>query len=106
MRYFSPSTKAFYGEEHGNNKPNDCVEVTQAEYDAVKSYDAIAKELSSDANGKPILVDKVDNRSYDKKRKTEYPSIGDQLDALFHAGVFPTDMAAQIQAIKDKYPKG
>lgn len=105
MRYFSPSTKSFYGEEHGNNKPNDCVEVTEQEYDAVKSYDAIAKELSSDANGKPILVDKVDNRSYDKKRKTEYPSIGDQLDALFHAGVFPADMAAQIQAIKDKYPK-
>ena len=42
MRYFSPSTKGFYGEEHGSNKPNDCVEVTQAEYDAVQSYDAIA----------------------------------------------------------------
>ena len=38
-------------------------------------------------------------------RKSEYPSIGDQLDALFHAGVFPDDMAAQIQAVKDKYPK-
>jgi len=24
---------------------------------------------------------------------------------LFHAGVFPDDMAAQIQAVKDKYPK-
>jgi len=31
--------------------------------------------------------------------------MGDQLDALFHAGLFPADMAAQIQAIKDKYPK-
>ena len=36
----------------------------------------------------------------------EYPSIGDQLDALFHAGVFPAGMAATIQAVKDKYPKG
>ena len=43
--------------------------------------------------------------TYQQKRVTEYPSIGDQLDALFHAGVFPSDMAAQIQAIKDKYPK-
>jgi hypothetical protein len=34
-----------------------------------------------------------------------YPSIGDQLDALFHAGVFPDDMAAQIQAVKDANPK-
>jgi hypothetical protein len=40
------------------------------------------------------------------RRAKEYPSIGDQLDALFHAGVFPADMAATIQAVKDKYPKG
>ena len=38
-------------------------------------------------------------------RSLEYPSIGDQLDALFHAGLFPADMASKIQAIKDKYPK-
>jgi hypothetical protein len=44
-------------------------------------------------------------KDYQRKRVVEYPSIGDQLDALFHAGVFPSDMAAQIQAIKDKYPK-
>jgi len=42
---------------------------------------------------------------YKEDRKLEYPAIGDQLDALFHAGVFPTDMAAKIQAVKDKYPK-
>jgi hypothetical protein len=39
------------------------------------------------------------------KRSQEYPSIGDQLDALFKAGLFPPEMAAQIQAVKDKYPK-
>ena len=44
--------------------------------------------------------------SYQQKRVTEYPSIGNQLDALFHAGVFPAEMAAEIQAVKDKYPKG
>ena len=44
--------------------------------------------------------------TYKQKRVTEYPSIGDQLDALFHAGVFPDEMAAKIQAVKDKYPKG
>jgi len=42
---------------------------------------------------------------YQRLRVTEYPSIGDQLDALFKAGVFPEEMAAQIQAVKDKYPK-
>lgn len=43
---------------------------------------------------------------YKYNRAPEYPSIGDQLDALFHAGVFPPEMAAKIQAVKDKYPKG
>ncbi len=47
----------------------------------------------------------LDSLTYQQKRVAEYPSIGDQLDALFHAGVFPSDMAEQIQAIKDKYPK-
>lgn len=42
---------------------------------------------------------------YKRNRAAEYPSIGDQLDALFHAGVFPADMAATLQAVKDKYPK-
>jgi hypothetical protein len=45
------------------------------------------------------------NIEYQRQRVPEYPSIGDQLDALFHAGVFPPEMAEQIQAIKDKYPK-
>jgi hypothetical protein len=69
------------------------VEMTQEEIAAVESQrqSAIA-EMSIDA--------------YKYSRATEYPAIGDQLDALFHAGVFPEDMAAKIQAVKDKYPKG
>ena len=43
---------------------------------------------------------------YQRDRAAEYPPIGDQLDALFKAGLFPADMAATIQAVKDKYPKG
>jgi hypothetical protein len=43
---------------------------------------------------------------YQRDRAAEYPAIGDQLDALFHAGVFPADMAAALQAVKNKYPKG
>ena len=46
-----------------------------------------------------------DAQAYSRNRQAEYPPIGDQLDALFHAGVFPADMAAQLQAVKDKYPK-
>jgi hypothetical protein len=42
---------------------------------------------------------------YKQDRKMAYPDIGEQLDALFHAGVFPDEMAAKIQAVKDAYPK-
>jgi hypothetical protein len=46
-----------------------------------------------------------DARTYADKRAAEYPSVGDQLDALFHAGVFPEKMASAIQVVKDKYLK-
>jgi hypothetical protein len=49
---------------------------------------------------------RLDATQYQRDRAAEYPAIGDQLDALFKAGVFPADMAATIQAVKDKYPKG
>ena len=42
---------------------------------------------------------------YRTQRAAEYPSIGDQLDALFHAGMMPLELTIQIQAIKAKYPK-
>jgi len=44
-------------------------------------------------------------QAYRQKRASSYPPIGDQLDALFHAGVFPEEMANKIQAVKDLYPK-
>ena len=60
--------------------------------------DEIAQEIAR-------LKAEYERTEYQRQRVPEYPSIGDQLDALFHAGVFPPEMAAQIQAIKDKYPK-
>ena len=44
-------------------------------------------------------------KSYKYHRMNEYPPIGDQLDALFHAGVFPPEMQNLIQQVKNKYPK-
>jgi hypothetical protein len=65
----------------------------EAEFDAMEAAHAVKKaELA--------------RTKYQRDRADEYPSIGDQLDALFKAGVFPADMAATIQAVKDKYPKG
>ena len=48
---------------------------------------------------------KVNSLKVGIQRRTKYPSIGDQLDDLFKAGAFSTEMTAKIQAVKDKYPK-
>ncbi|WP_341782737.1 hypothetical protein [Pseudomonas putida] len=65
--------------------------------DGVREIDA---EVSYTSAGRAFLSD-----NYYDLRRCEYPSIGDQLDALFQAGAFPADMAAKLQAVKDRYPK-
>lgn len=52
-----------------------------------------------------LEVERLTELKYADNRKKEYPSIGDQLDDLFKAGLFSEEMASKIQAIKDKYPK-
>ena len=42
---------------------------------------------------------------YQRNRAREYPSIEEQLDALYHAGVFPPEMAERIRAVKARYPR-
>jgi hypothetical protein len=71
------------------------VEMTQEEINVLQLADAkLAAEVA-----------KLSTTKYQRDRAAEYPPIGDQLDALFKAGVFPADMAATLQAVKDKYPK-
>jgi hypothetical protein len=48
---------------------------------------------------------RISSMTYEDRRREEYPEMGDQLDSLFHAGVFPEDMRSLIQAVKDKHPK-
>jgi hypothetical protein len=47
----------------------------------------------------------VDPNAYKTKRVAEYPSIGDQLDALWKGGDAAAEMLAIVQAVKAKYPK-
>ena len=44
-----------------------------------------------------------DNNAYQRDRATEYPSIADQLDDIYHNGV--DEWKKTIKAVKDKYPK-
>jgi hypothetical protein len=43
-------------------------------------------------------------KEYQRKRAAEYPPITEQLDKIFHDGI--DEWKKEIQAVKDKYPKG
>jgi len=64
-----------------------------------------------DVNGNPVQYDEatvqayIDAHSYIAKRVAEYPTIGDQLDALWKGGDAQTEMLAKVMAVKAKYPK-
>lgn len=47
----------------------------------------------------------LDSDLYTQQRLKAYPSIGDQLDALWKGGTAMTDMQKQITAIKAQFPK-
>tara|TARA_A100001011_G_C13795354_1_gene628813 strand:- start:189 stop:440 length:252 start_codon:yes stop_codon:yes gene_type:complete len=59
-----------------------------------------AEETQEELNRQEYLKVK-----YKDDREKVYPAIGDQLDALYHAGVFPKEMADKIKAVKDANPK-
>ena len=50
------------------------------------------------------LEDEYDANEYQRSRASEYPSIPDQLDEIFHNGI--NAWKAVIKQTKDKYPKG
>jgi hypothetical protein len=69
-------------------------------------------ETAYDADGNEVQYDKaaveayVKSQEYKYQRAAEYPSIGDQLDALWKGGAEAEAMLAKVQAVKQKYPKG
>tara|TARA_R100001082_G_scaffold105634_1_gene77883 strand:- start:41 stop:340 length:300 start_codon:yes stop_codon:yes gene_type:complete len=49
------------------------------------------------------LITTYNSLKYQRERASEYPSIVDQLDELYHNGI--TGWKAKIKTVKDKYPK-
>ena len=68
-----------------------------------KEYDQFVNDIFE--NGIEIVEgsDYVGVTTYTESRRTEYPSIKDQLDKIYHEGI--DAWKADIKAIKDKYPK-
>ena len=77
-------------------------------------YPQTVKTVGTDAfdkDGNQITIDMsavnawVDPEAYIAKRQSEYPTIGDQLDAIWKGGDAQTEMLAKVMAVKAKYPK-
>lgn len=95
-KYFVDFAGKYIGGFDGAEPPKDTVEVPHAPEDARYVW----------VNGAWQLPLAVSATEYQRKRATEYPPIGDQLDALWKGGDAATAMLAQVQAVKNKYPKG
>ena len=67
---------------------------------------AFDKDGNSVAVNETLVAAWVDSEAYIAKRQSEYPPIGDQLDALWKGGDAAAEMLAKVQAVKAKYPKG
>jgi len=67
------------------------------------------EDTAYDANGNEVAYDKaavqayVDANAYKDLRAKAYPSFADQFDTIFHDGI--DAWKAQIQAVKDRFPK-
>ena len=83
----------------------DAIRATYSSVVTIRGDDAF------DADGNPVTYNEatvqayIDAHSYIAKRQSEYPTIGDQLDALWKGGDAQTEMLAKVMAVKAKYPK-
>ena len=75
--------------------------------DVLEWLDAVQTEpTQSEIDAEVIrLQAEYDAQAYARSRKAEYPSIGDQLDMIYHNGDGGATFQAAIKAVKDKYPK-
>lgn len=86
------------------------IDLIQAIYQLNPTVVTIRGDVAYDAEGNEVAYDLaqaqalVDANEYKVKRASEYPSFADQFDTIFHQGL--DAWKAQIQAVKDKYPKG
>jgi hypothetical protein len=77
-----------------------------------KLYPQVVRTVGNDAfdaEGNQVAIDQslvdaeIARTAYIGKRQAEYPSYADQFDKIFHEGI--DAWKAEIQAIKNKYPK-
>ena len=82
-----------------NVRGNDVKQITWLEDTTpIAEADILAKQAELQAD--------YEAKEYQRNRASEYPSIGEQLDLIYHAGQGGDAFQAAIKAVKDKHPKG
>jgi len=89
----------------------DKYDIVHSLYNATNvGYDSVNdKWTATDKDGNSINVVSADvdaefaKQEYKNKRASEYPSVVDQLDLIYHSGI--DAWKAKIKETKDKYPK-
>lgn len=85
--------------------PSAQVSVNAEDYDQITWHNGTAEISKADIVAKQAeLKTAYDAKEYQRKRESEYPSMADQLDDLYHNGI--DGWKATIKVTKDKYPKG
>jgi hypothetical protein len=85
------------------------IDIIPAIYKLYPSVVRTVGDIAYDAEGNEVAYDleavdaEVQANAYKGLRAAEYPAIVDQLDTIYHDGL--DAWKAQIQAVKDKYPK-
>ena len=73
------------------------------------AYDKNQNIVDLDLNKVKAKQDELEkewlSQSYYRNRVSQYPPITEQLDDLFHQGLFSAEMTAKIQKVKDEFPK-
>ena len=90
--------------EYNDGTPNKAI-TSISDYSTITDNHAAKKAANTKAASDAATAQATLEATYGWKRANEYPSIGDQLDALYHAGTFDSTMTATLKAVKDKYPK-
>lgn len=110
--YFHKTTGGFQFvlQEQEDFPWNDCFDVGAASngdwFDLVDGVPVLnpQKSVVDDGSFQAELLQQQQTQ-YQRDRQSAYPSIGDQLDALWKGGAAATEMLARVQAVKNQFPK-
>lgn len=75
------------------------------EYNLVNGQVVKGNQVVKDEQEILRMEEEYNSIIYQQQRASEYPPIGDQLDALWKGGDAAEEMLARVQAVKTKYPK-